>query len=113
MEDYRHTPFIVTNQGAVEVDKFHSQVWVRKDAGDLILLSLDCDSKYPEILTYGEEEEGVAITLYASENTIKLKEGVSPDEPTILLFPEFRGFQVIMAQVTGRYTISILLGKNL
>jgi hypothetical protein len=108
----KHTPIkaVITHQGAIEVDKLGPPTcWAEETSDSIMLLYLDCDSKYPGILTDGEHEGVPELSLYASKTTIKLKEGVDRDLPTTLIFPDLTGWKIKMCQVTGRYTVALCL----
>ncbi len=83
---------------------------IYKRTKDIVLIEIDCKSKYPYIDFHISDSDGICgIGLSASENTLhkdETKEGIT----TIVTFPEFKNY-IVFATYVGRYTVNICLCK--
>jgi hypothetical protein len=81
-------------------------MWVELLHEDIAVVSFDCKSKYPEILTAGDDEFWVC----ADENASALDNNAE-DEYTRVKFDMPEGWQISMFEY-ARYTIRVLLMRR-
>jgi hypothetical protein len=103
----KETKIIIKSQGAPVINT--ATVLIKNK--DLTLIGIDCKSKYCELDGYIGGGKDCLVYIGANENSIKLKKGKKITDSTLIILPEFSGWEVI-ASNNGRYSITIVLKRN-
>lgn len=94
-------------QGAVRV----ASAFVEHEADGIALVTIDCDTKYPELGPVGGGDWPM-VGLCASGASLHLDETQSRDAVTIVDFPEFAGWEVFCCDGSGRYEMRLALVRR-
>lgn len=100
MYNYKFTKIKVTKSGDFQVN----DAFIEKQYDDIVLITVDCHTKYPEVFAYSS-----ANSIFIIENTNIKTKGI--DSMTEIAFPEFSGWNV-HSYNTDRYSIHFCLTKR-
>lgn len=107
------TPITINKQGSIQLyDDPPPYAVVLERSETLALLAVDCRSKYGEVFgssTSVAEEPG--LLLIANKRTLYLYKGQHRWNPTRIYFPEFVGWEVVLATWTGKSSFQLCLRK--
>jgi len=85
--------------------------YVYRIGRNIVALEIDLKSKYCEVSISFKDSDGTCgLYITTNERSIHLNKKVSREEPTVLEFPDFIGWDVF-AYGIGRYTLSVCLVK--
>jgi hypothetical protein len=111
MNDSKEVKFVVVDQGAPLIE----YAYLRKDAGDLVAISLNMLSKHCRVCftSYfqtdeGSDVNGPGIYIEATDDSVNLSSRGPRCEDTVLIFPDYPDFK-LFATSGGRYTINVVL----
>ena len=96
---------VSVEQGSIAVNDVSV---IRQDRG-LLVLEVDCHSKYPEILGYycAEHPSGTEVLIYPGEHTLWKRD---TEQPTVIRLPEHvKGWDI--QATAARYTVRIVCWK--
>lgn len=97
---------VIKKQGSIIVNN----CWIHKRSDDIVLLIIDCKSKYFDIIMTGYSSDGIT-SIFMDSNDRTLNKSDEFIGPTEIEFPDYKGFRVF-ATNTGRYTCQICLSKD-
>ena len=107
LKDYKQTRIKIGHIGAIEV----SNAYVFA-SGKSVAIAVDMKSKRGELDSISEGENGEpAIWVSAIEDSVRLNKSVDKDEPTEIIFLDYKGWEVWSADV-GKNTIRVCLIKQ-
>lgn len=98
----------IKTQGAPLVNN----VFVEHRAYKVALLTIDMKSKYCEVSGFSSgEKEYPEIEFDINERSLKLHK--TKNYETILSLREFKGWKIFSASVGGKYSMNVVLTKNI
>jgi len=109
MREMKNVNMQIVQQGAVRV---HCAC-IEREAPGIVCMYIDLDSKRAELLmTSSGPGEAIEIYFIANEDTLYLDESKLRDTPTIIAFPDYKGWKIFCVEGPGRYTASLVLISN-
>lgn len=94
---------IIITQGAVKVN----DGYIHRRGDGVVCIYFDLESKRAEYGGVISSDEAPIVSLYANDETLHIDES-RRDEPTLVAFPEFEGWQEFSGGVS-RYTLALVL----
>lgn len=99
----------ITHQGAPLIN---THITCMKRYSDVIVLVVDLKSKHCGVMAHSVGDDSCpAIIICANQRSLHLNEEVNSYEPTDIEFPEYKGWDIFLAEIT-RYTLRICLIKR-
>lgn len=93
-------------KGALRINRGY--IW--KKGKDITLLLVDMHSKRGDIIAYGEENNAPELIIGANKDSLYLNNKLSHNSLTNIIFPELKGWTIIMANIS-KYSIYVCLIK--
>ncbi len=95
----------ISTQGAILVNYAYVHEW----GNDVCAIAVDMRSKRGEIISDGCDDDNLPMVIVeAVEESVHLKRGVDRMAPTVIVFPQFKGWTVWASNIS-KYTIYICL----
>lgn len=98
---------IKVKKGAVVITDWDCAVYLKR-YDDIVLISIDCSTKYIDAYNSGYPSY---LVLTSNERSLYLNPDVESDEETHVYFEEHLDWDIKFVS-TGRYTVEVLLVKN-
>jgi hypothetical protein len=90
-----------------------SGAWVHKAADDIMLVVLELESKYAEVLLAGVNEGGApTVTLAANSRTMNTNFSADPDGFTEVTFSDLAGWHPWAVDGPWRYSVMIAMERR-
>lgn len=94
--------------GAVKIDNTRGL----HRSGDSAVIDLSTETKYPHVLSWGDDDGVPHVMLSASERTLNVDTTRPRSDVTVVRFPDHAGFRVVAADA-GRRTVVVTLHREL
>ena len=86
--------------------------YVHEIGKNIVALEIDLKSKYCEVsCSFGGSDGTCGVYINANERSLHLNEKVNRDEPTVIEFTDFVGWDVFACGI-GRYTLRVCLTRK-
>jgi hypothetical protein len=87
--------------------------YIKEVGKNIIAIEFDLKSKWCEVdRFYGGDDKPCGLYIGTNNRSVSLNEKVDKDEPTVIEFPDFAGWDIFLTDI-NRYTLKICLIKKI